>query len=137
MSEEEIVRMYLSIPPDRRKYIAVQLQRQKGKERNFRLYAMIKMMTDVTGKELNLFSRLRPDVDARMVVAYGLHTKGFTECEIGRALHKDHSLIHKYVSDMRFYVEKDFNSDLVKMYKAYKTKIDNYDIHRGTNSNTL
>ena len=130
MSEEDIVRMYLCIQPERRKQITEKLQREKAKEKINLLYAMIKIMTDITGKELNLKSRLRPDVDIRMVMAYALHKKGFSECEIGKALNKDHSLIHKYIDDMRFYVDRDFNSSLVKMYKEFKSKIDKYEIYR-------
>lgn len=137
MSEEEIVRMYLSIPPDRRKYIAVQLQRQKGKQRNYLLYAVIKEMSDMMGGELDLQSRKRPDVEARMVVSYFLHKVGFSEAEIGTALGKDHSMIHKYVDDMRFFLERDFYPSIVKMYNDFKTKIESNEIYRGTISSSL
>lgn len=128
MSDRDIVRLYLDIPEDVREKIKEELT--KDEVLNYRktykqmvLNKYVSAMAQLCGGKLELTSRLNPFVEARMVLAYVLSEKGYTESEIGEAMLKDHSTIHHYIANVRFNTEYGFNNNLTSLMKRFKEKV--------------
>lgn len=124
MTDLEIVELYLAIPEDRRKKIQEEISHIKMQRRK----DMIQDLVSLLEEERDLIfhqSRKRGCVDMRMVTAWCLHQKGFSENEIGCALDKDHSTIHSYIDHMRFYVKHGMKNSCTDLLNQINLKLQN------------
>lgn len=122
MTDTEIVELYLAIPEIRRKQIKEELI--KGREQ--RRSELIRDVISVLAAEKDLIfhsSRQRGHVDMRMVTAWCLHERGFSETEIGNALGKDHSTIHSYIDHMRFYIKHGMKNSCTTLLEELNIKL--------------
>lgn len=129
MSETDIVKAYLNIPEEKRKQIQAQLKKEAEQEDQSRINLYLSAMAIILDGDIELKSRKRIHVDAKKVIAYFLHKKGFSEPQIGRVLKKDHSSIHLYIDEMRYALSRGMNYSLTNLYFDYLKVLEIYDIH--------
>lgn len=128
MTDKEIVERYLLIPKEERERLQVAIEMTRREFRQTTILNYIRIMTEILGGNLILFSRKEDQVNARAVLSYVLHEHNFSEPEIGRALCKDHSMIHNYISQTKFYLSQGVNNSRIRLLNEYKNILKQYEI---------
>lgn len=129
MTDKEIVEEFYSIPVEDRKRLLREIKEDKKKHKRDIICDHVKVMYDLTGVDALYRCSDRKHCDSRAVIAYVLKEKGFSEWELSAGLKKDHSMIHKYIDDIRFYLKKGVVNSTTELLNEYKLKLMNYDIH--------
>lgn len=132
MTDKEIVEQFMQIPKERREMLLFEHERKRQTIRQNMIREYIRMMAEILGEDLNMNSRKVEQVNARAILSYVMHERNFTESEIGRALCKDHSMIHYYIGQTQFYLDEGFHNSRIRMMQEFKLKLKEHDIHRGT-----
>lgn len=119
MTDKEIVELYLSIPYVDRVRLKKEVKKERSDDKVSVIIRHINIMQTMTG--LDVLSRRRDMeyIDARAVVAYVMNKKGYSEAVIGKALERDHSMVHKYIDDTAFYVSNGFNNSRTRLLSRY------------------
>lgn len=88
----------------------------------------LSVMGDLLGREIQ-DTRDRDFVYARVVISVCLYENGWSEYQIGRVLHKDHSTINHYrrIWDVACELPKGY-PDLIWLYREFKKRISEPDI---------
>lgn len=128
MTNEEIVKRYLAIPDEERRRLMESLKSWREESRHRVMQTYINLMIGIVGDGLLSRSRDRELVDARAVVAYELHKKGFSECEIARAFLRSHAMIHLYIDQTSFDLKHRFKNYRTDLYKTYQEKLKEYEL---------
>lgn len=126
MTELEIVERFLQIPEERRRQLMESLKNWRAEYRQKVMQTYINFMIDIVGEGLLSKSRDSELVDARAVVSYVLHKKGYSENEIAGELNKNHSMIHIYIDQTEFDLVHDFRNYRTRLYKKYTDKLSEY-----------
>lgn len=128
MSEMEIIKAYWEIPYKRREELRKQLKEQSRQD----VHSIIRMycneMCILIGGHIDANSRQQKDVDARMVLAYVLTQKGFSNNQIGEVLLKDHSTIHHLSTSLKFDVEHKLKTSAALLLEKYENRLKEYGI---------
>lgn len=132
MTHLEAIRIYYSIPVEERRRLKTILDNEKEEEKTEKMMHYVNVMKKMTGIDVTSKGRTRDVVDARAVVSYVLHENGFREYAIGRALNKDHSMVHTYIDEIRFFLRIKIEDDRIKLLNEYKNRLEYYETNRRT-----
>lgn len=127
MTHLEVMRIYLSIPVVERKKLRKILFNEKEEEKIEKMMHYVNVMKKMTGIDVTQNGRTRDIVDTRAVVSYVLHEKGFREYAIGRVLNKNHSMVHTYIDDIRFFLKNGIEDNRIKLLEEYKKRLGEYE----------
>lgn len=129
MSETEIVRAYWAIPLAQRAKLMEELKIKGDTEVNARISLYLNTMCMLIGGHIDLNSKERKHVDAKKVLAYHLHKKGYNIMEIGKIIGKNRATIYYYLDELRFALERGFSYSTTQMYYDYLKLLEEHDIH--------
>lgn len=128
MTEIEIVKAYMDISPERRIELKEQLKSQAKDNAKATILRYVSEMNAMMGGPIDVDSRERKFVDARMVLSFVLTKKGFTNAQIGDVLLKNHSTINYLTNAMRFDVDHNFQTSAFILLKKYENRLKEYGI---------